>query len=72
MSSSEYMNTRLLSNNCLPTPICMRHFPYGIQSGGCRKVYYNHHEAIADGALPEDWPKCKHLTPDNMCKNLCK
>lgn len=69
LSYGEYNKYRLLSNNCLPTPDNMKHFPYGIPSGGCRKIYYTPEEAKADGALPSNCSE--NIGSGNKCEQLC-
>jgi len=66
ISAGEYIDTVLLGNNCLPTPPCKQPFPMILNRNGCNINYLTPEEAIADGALPDDWMNCKN-TKTNIC-----
>jgi hypothetical protein len=55
ISSSQYQQTQLQKNNCLPTPPNRQHFPMVLVHNGCDVNYNTWQEAKAAGALPADW-----------------
>ena len=58
-SSSEYQATGLMRKKSLPTPPCLSHFPFAMNSNSTRRaVFMTPAQAIARGALPADWMKC--------------
>jgi hypothetical protein len=57
-SAGEYIDTRLLRNNNLPTPPCKKHFPVALNKNGCVNDALTPAEAINLGYLPKDWMNC--------------
>jgi hypothetical protein len=60
-SSSQYQSTKLLKTNNLPTPPCLKPFPFVLNnknSGSSGIIYLNPQQAINDGILPNDWMNC--------------
>ena len=57
VSSSEYMRTTLLKNNCLPTPPEKQPFPMTLNhnKSGCSVNYLTPEEARDAGQLPSNW-----------------
>jgi hypothetical protein len=58
ISSGEYIDTRLLQNNNLPTPPCKQHFPVSLNKNGCDIDVFTPEQAIDQGYLPKDWMAC--------------
>jgi hypothetical protein len=57
-SAGEYIDTKLLRNNNLPTPACKKHFPVALNKNGCISDALTPTEAINLGYLPKDWMNC--------------
>lgn len=55
VSSSEYMEGRLLKNNCLPSPASQQPFPFTLSHNGCDVNYNTWQEAQAAGQLPPNY-----------------
>jgi hypothetical protein len=55
VSAEEYMRTKLMKNNCLPTPKDRQHFPMSLNSNGCNIEVVTSQQAIAAGLLPSDY-----------------
>lgn len=55
VSAEEYMRTKLMKNNCLPTPKDRQHFPMWLNSNGCNIEVLTPQQAIAAGLLPADY-----------------
>ena len=55
VSAEEYMRTKLMKNNCLPTPKDRQHFPMSLNSNGCNIDVLTPQQAIAAGLLPKDY-----------------
>jgi hypothetical protein len=66
-SCGQYISTRYLKKNNLPTPDCLKPFPMTLNHNGCDKNYFTPEEAIADGALPSDWMNCVLPYECNKC-----
>lgn len=67
-SSSEYQSGGLMRKKSLPTPPCLKHFPFTLNYSSSNQ-YINFNtpdQAIARGALPSDWMNC------NQYPNCCK
>ena len=58
MDASTYMETRLLTKQCLPTPPCKAPFPMILNKSGCLVDANTPEEAIELGLLPKDWMNC--------------
>lgn len=58
ISSGTYNESTLLRNNCLPSPLCKKSFPFSMNKNGCNIEYKTPEEAINAGILPKDWMKC--------------
>lgn len=65
ISCSEYTDTMLLMNNCLPTPPCKEAFPLVLNKKFCQTTLNTPEEAIEAGVLPKDWMKCTTKYPIN-------
>ena len=55
VSAEEYMRTKLMKNNCLPTPKDREHFPMSLNSNGCNIDVLTPQQAIAAGLLPSNY-----------------
>ena len=55
VSAEEYMRTKLMKNNCLPTPKDREHFPMSLNNNGCNIEVLTPQQAIAAGLLPSDY-----------------
>jgi len=55
VSAEEYMRTKLMKNNGLPTPKKCQHFPMSLNSNGCNIEVLTPQQAIAAGLLPSDY-----------------
>ena len=55
MSQSSYINSGLMSKNCLPTPPNKQHFPMNVNNNGCFNSWLTPQDAKNAGALPADW-----------------
>jgi hypothetical protein len=55
VSAEEYMRTKLMKNNCLPTPKDRQHFPMWLNHNGCDIEVLTPQQAIAAGLLPLDY-----------------
>lgn len=55
VSAEEYMRTKLMKNNCLPTPKDRQHFPMSLNSNGCNIDVLTPQQAIAAGLLPSSY-----------------
>lgn len=62
-SASDYTNTDLYKNNCLPTPPCKAPFPPPVNPTDCATTAVTPKEAIAAGLLPPDWGRCSQKYP---------
>lgn len=58
ISAGQYIDTRLLQNNDLPTPPCKQHFPVSLNKNGCDVDVFTPEQAINQGYLPKDWMAC--------------
>lgn len=57
--SGEYTETTLKNNKCLPTPDCLKPFPFAIsKTCGCAESYETPQDAIDAGILPANWGNC--------------
>jgi len=65
VSCSEYTDTILLMNNCLPTPPCKEAFPLVLNKKFCQTTLNTPEEAIHAGLLPKDWINCSSKYPIN-------
>ena len=63
MDASTYMETRLLTKQCLPTPPCKAPFPMILNKSGCLVEANTPEEAIQLGLLPKDWMNCSQTSP---------
>lgn len=60
ISHTEYLKTRLMLKNNLPTPDCLKSYPIKINNSRCSTIRYTTpEEAIKAGLLPADWMSCK-------------
>jgi hypothetical protein len=55
VSAEEYMRTKLMKNNCLPTPKDRQHFPMSLNNNGCNIEVLTPQQAIAAGLLPSNY-----------------
>ena len=55
VSAEEYMRTKLMKNNCLPTPKDRQHFPMSLNNNGCNIEVLTPEQAKAAGLLPKDY-----------------
>ena len=55
VSAEEYMRTKLMKNNCLPTPKDREHFPMSLNSNGCNIEVLTTQQGKAAGLLPKDY-----------------
>jgi hypothetical protein len=55
MSSSDYIRTELIKQNCLPLPPNRQHWPPAVLHDGCDVNALTPAEAQALGLLPQDW-----------------
>jgi len=57
-SSSEYQRSQLLRTNNLPTPECLKHFPFSTNTTSCANNFLTPKQAIQANALPSNWMNC--------------
>jgi len=55
VSAEEYMRTKLMKNNDLPTPKKCQHFPMSLNNNGCNIEVLTPQQAKAAGLLPKDY-----------------
>ena len=55
VSAEEYMRTKLMKNNDLPTPKKCQHFPMSLNNNGCNIEVLTPEQAKAAGLLPKDY-----------------
>ena len=55
VSAEEYMRTKLMKTNDLPTPKKCQHFPMSLNNNGCNIEVLTPQQAIAAGLLPKDY-----------------
>jgi hypothetical protein len=55
VSAEEYMRTKLMKTNDLPTPKKCQHFPMSLNSNGCNIEVLTPQQGIAAGLLPSDY-----------------
>jgi hypothetical protein len=55
VSAENYMRTRLMKNNCLPTPKDRQHFPMSLNNNGCNINVLTPQEAKDAGLLPLEY-----------------
>jgi hypothetical protein len=66
-SCSEYLRSAYLRKNNIPPPPCLAPFPMVLNHNGCDVNYLTPEQAIADGALPQNWMNCNDSENPN-CK----
>ena len=80
LSSQDYIASRLLVKNCLPTPPCLQPFPTNHFSNSKKRCstnlnYSTPEQAKSAGVLPSNWLHCKVILTaanPNYCAIYCQ